>query len=188
MNLELEHDLVLQSQSDVHAFTELYEANYPVILNYVIRRTGDVDVAKDIVSDTFIKAIENIHRFQWRNVPFVAWLYRIANNEINQYYRNQKKEAISLDQLQENNQFEVQSKRIHDEVHRAQIELEETHEQFLYYQRKIKELPIKYQEVISLRYFEEKSMKEIAEILDKKEGTVKSLLHRGLEKLRNLEE
>lgn len=46
MNLELEHDLVLQSQSDVHAFTELYEENYPVILNYVIRRTGDVDLAK----------------------------------------------------------------------------------------------------------------------------------------------
>lgn len=188
MNLEVEQNMVLQSQADVQAFTELYEENYPVILNYVIRRTGDVDLAKDIISDTFLKAIENIHRFQWRNVPFVAWLYRIANNEINQYYRNQKKEAISLDHLQENNQFEAQSKRIHDEVQRAQIELEETHAQFLYYQKKIMELPVKYQEVISLRYFEEKSMKEIADILGKREGTVKSLLHRGLEKLRNLEE
>lgn len=188
MNLEVEQNMVLQSQADVQAFTELYEENYPVILNYVIRRTGDVDLAKDIVSDTFLKAIENIHRFQWRNVPFVAWLYRIANNEVNQYYRNQKKEAISLDHLQENNQFEAQSKRIHDEVQRAQIELEETHAQFLYYQKKIMELPVKYQEVISLRYFEEKSMKEIADILGKREGTVKSLLHRGLEKLRNLEE
>lgn len=188
MNLEAEQSLVLRSKTDVDAFAELYEANYSLILNYVIRRTGNVDLAKDIVSDTFLKAMENIQRFQWRNVPFSAWLYRIANNEINQTYRTTKKQAISLDQLQEEHGFEVESSELTEEIINAQAELDERHQQFLYYQKKLLELPIKYQEVISLRYFEDKSMKEIAEILDKREGTIKSLLHRGLEKLRNLED
>ena len=188
MNLEAEQSLILRSKTDVEAFAELYEENYSLILNYVIRRTGNVDLAKDIVSDTFLKAMESIQRFQWRNIPFSAWLYRIANNEINQTYRNAKKQAVSLDQLQEEYGFEVESSELTEEILNAQVELEERHQQFLYYQKKLLELPIKYQEVISLRYFEDKSMKEIAAILDKREGTIKSLLHRGLEKLRNLDD
>ena len=188
MNTELEQSLILRSKTDMQAFSELYEENYSLILNYVIRRTGDVDRAKDIVSITFLKAMENIHRFQWRNVPFSAWLYRIANNEINQAYRDAKKQAISLDQLQEDYGFDVDSGVLTEEILHAQAELDARHQQFLYYQKKLLELPIKYQEVISLRYFEEKSMKEIAEILNKREGTIKSLLHRGLEKLRKLDD
>ena len=65
----------------------------------------------------------------------------------------------------------------------AQEKLEK-HQDFLKIQKEIVKLSIKYQEVITLRFFEKKKIKEIAKILDKKEGTVKSLLHRGLEKLR----
>ncbi|MHB8096135.1 MAG: RNA polymerase sigma factor [Erysipelotrichaceae bacterium] len=188
MNLEVEQSLVLRSKTDVQAFAELYEEYYSLILNYVIRRTGNVDLSKDIVSNTFLKAMENIQGFQWRNVPFSAWLYRIANNEISQMYRDAKKQAISLDQLQEAYGFDFESSELTEEILKAQVELEERHQQFLFYQNKILELPIKYQEVISLRYFEEKSMKEIAKILNKREGTIKSLLHRGLEKLRNIDD
>lgn len=188
MNLEVEQNLVLRSKTDVQAFAELYEEYYSLILNYVIRRTGDINLSKDIVSNTFLKAMENIQGFQWRNVPFSAWLYRIANNEINQMYRDAKKQAISLDGLQESYGFEIESSELIEEILNAQIELEERHQQFLFYQKKILELPIKYQEVISLRYFEDKSMKEIAEVLNKSEGTIKSLLHRGLKKLRNLDD
>ena len=62
------------------------------------------------------------------------------------------------------------------------------HQDFLKIREKISQLPIKYQEVIALRFFEKKKIKEICEILGKKEGAVKSLLHRGLEKLKNLVE
>jgi len=103
-------------------------------------------------------------------------------------YRDAKKQAISLDQLQEAYGFDFESSELTEEILKAQVELEERHQQFLFYQNKILELPIKYQEVISLRYFEEKSMKEIAKILNKREGTIKSLLHRGLEKLRNIDD
>lgn len=62
------------------------------------------------------------------------------------------------------------------------------YQDFLKVQEKISQLPIKYQEVITLRFFEKKKIKEISEILGKKEGTIKSLLHRGLEKLKDLME
>ena len=60
------------------------------------------------------------------------------------------------------------------------------HQDFLKIQKEIFKLPIRYQEVITLRFFEKKKLKEISEILGKKEGTIKSLVHRGLEKLKNL--
>ncbi len=60
------------------------------------------------------------------------------------------------------------------------------HEDFLALHRSIAQLPLKYQEVITLRFFEDNQIHEISEILGKPEGTVKSLLHRGLEKLREM--
>jgi RNA polymerase sigma-70 factor (ECF subfamily) len=71
------------------------------------------------------------------------------------------------------------------EILEAEEELQRN-EKFLILQKSITMLPIKYQEVITLRFFENKQVKEISEILGKREGTIKSLLHRGLEKLGSL--
>jgi len=76
---------------------------------------------------------------------------------------------------------------IESEVLEAEEELRR-HEDFLLLHENIAKLSIKYQEAITLRFFENKQIKEIAEILGKREGTVKSLLHRGLEKLKKLME
>ena len=74
-----------------------------------------------------------------------------------------------------------------DEEEKNQLEKElQQHENFVLMQQKIKLLPLNYQEVIVLRYFEQKTIKEIALIKNKKEGTVKSLLSRGIEKLKTL--
>jgi RNA polymerase sigma-70 factor (ECF subfamily) len=90
---------------------------------------------------------------------------------------------VSLEELQEQG-FELLSP--HDpenELIEAQEKLKQ-HQEFLEIQQKIIRLPAKYQEVIALRFFEKKQIKEIAEILGKREGTIKSLLHRAVEKLR----
>ena len=73
------------------------------------------------------------------------------------------------------------------ELVEAEAELKR-HEEFLALHENISKLPVKYQEVITLRFFESKQLKEISEILAKREGTIKSLLHRGLEQLRKLME
>jgi RNA polymerase sigma-70 factor (ECF subfamily) len=187
MDLSEEKQLVRQAQKAPDAFAELYDQYYPKIFGYVLRRTTNVEAAQDITSETFLKALRKLWQFRWRNVPFSSWLYRIATNEINQYFRKAEyKKSISMEELQEQG-FELISP--HDpesELIEAQEKLKQ-YQDFLEIQEKIVRLPAKYQEVIALRFFEQKQIKEIAEILGKKEGTVKSLLHRAVEKLRETE-
>jgi len=180
---EAEKELLARARHCPDAFGQLYNKNYPVILNYCIRRTGDVELAQDITAETFVKALKNIGRFEWRGNSFTAWLYRIAGNEIAGFFRKGTYKAVSLEFLQENKGFEPAA--FHDleaELIAAQEEVER-HQEYLACRQQISLLPLKYQEVIALRFFAGKSHKEIGEILGKAEGTVKSLLHRGLERL-----
>jgi RNA polymerase sigma-70 factor (ECF subfamily) len=187
MDLTEEKKLVRAAQKAPDAFAELYDQYYPKIFGYVLRRTTNLEAAQDITSETFLKALRKLWQFRWRNVPFSSWLYRIATNEINQYFRKAEyKKSISMEELQEQG-FELISP--HDpesELIEAQEKLKQ-YQDFLEIQEKIVRLPAKYQEVIALRFFEQKQINEIAEILGKKEGTVKSLLHRAVEKLRETE-
>jgi RNA polymerase sigma-70 factor (ECF subfamily) len=184
MDLNEERELVRQAQKAPDAFARLYDQYYPKIFGYVLRRTANLEVAQDITSETFLKALRKLWQFHWRNISFSPWLYKIATNEVNQYFRKAEyKKSISLEELQEQG-FELLSP--HDpesELIEAQEKLKQ-HQDFLEIQGKIARLPAKYQEVIALRFFEKKQINEIAEILGKKEGTIKSLLHRAVEKLR----
>jgi RNA polymerase sigma-70 factor (ECF subfamily) len=184
-DLMTEKELVYQAKDDPEAFGRLYDLNYTAILNYCIRRTGDIELANDITSETFFKALKNISRFEWRDVSFSAWLYRIAGNEIASYFRKKSYKADSLDYLSESQGLEpISPEDLEEEFIEAQEELER-HKEFLAIREQTGKLHLKYQDVIALRYFTNKSIKDIADILGKPEGTVKSLLHRGLEKLKN---
>ena len=184
MDLSEEKKLVRQAQEAPDAFARLYDQYYRQIFGYVLRRSANIEAAQDITSETFLKALGKLWQFRWRNVSFSSWLYRIATNEVNQYFRKAEyKKSVSLEELQEQG-FELLSP--HDpesELIEAQEKLKR-HQDFLEIQEKIIQLPARYQEVIALRFFEKKQIKEIAEILGKREGTIKSLLHRAVEKLR----
>jgi RNA polymerase sigma-70 factor (ECF subfamily) len=174
-----EAELVKRAQHNREAFGELYEINYQRIFNYVLKRTANVQLSLDITSATFFKAMNQINKYRWRDIPFAAWLYRIASNEINDYYRKEGRRNISIDKISEL----ADTTDFADEVNQAEEELSK-HEEFLLLHKKLAELPSIYQEVIVLKFFEKKKIKDIVEILGKKEGTIKSLLHRGIEKLR----
>lgn len=184
MDLNQERELVRQAQKSPDAFAGLYDQYYPKIFGYVLRRTANLETAQDITSETFLKALKKLWQFQWRNISFSPWIYKIATNEVNQYFRKAEyKKSVSLEELQEQG-FELLSP--HDpesELIEAQEKLKQ-HLDFLEIQERIVRLPAKYQEVIALRFFEKRQIKEIAEILGKREGTIKSLLHRAVEKLR----
>jgi len=184
MNLSEEKELVRQAQKAPDAFAKLYDQYYPKIFGYILRRTANLEAAQDLTSETFFNALNKLWQFRWRNVSFSSWLYKIAANEINQYFRRAEyKKSISLEELQEQGFEPVSSNDPESELIEAQEELRQ-HREFLEVQNKIVRLPAKYQEVIALRFFEQKQIREISEILGKKEGTVKSLLHRAVEKLR----
>ena len=178
--IEKEKELVEKAKSDPGAFALLYERYYSPIFSYILKRTANVEIAEDITSVVFLKVLKNIWRFKWKGIPFSSWIYKIATNEILNFYRKKKK-TISLDKIKE-----IKSNSdLLEEIVKDQEELEKNKE-FLELHKKVSQLPMKYQEVIYLRYFENKKIKEICEILGKREGTVKSLLHRGIKRLKKL--
>ncbi len=185
MDLKEEKELIKKAQKDPEIFAKLYDEHYPKIFGYILKRVANFEIAQDITSETFFKALKKLCQFRWWNISFSAWLYRIANNEIANYYRKNRY-LVSLEILQDEKGFEpIALHNPETEFLEAQEKLKKEQD-FLKVQEKIAQLPIRYQEVITLRFFEKKKIKEISEILGKKEGTIKSLLHRGLEKLKSL--
>src|SRR5665647_3947989 len=86
-----ENDLIDKIKKTPEAFSELFKLYYQPIFGYIIRRTGDFDDAADIAADTFLKAFRHIHNFRYTGISVKVWLFRIATNEINLYFRNKQK-------------------------------------------------------------------------------------------------
>ena len=186
MTQEEEQLIVKEAKTNNESFVKLYVYYYPKILGYCFRRTLDLNLSKDLTSETFLKAFTGIGKYEWRGIPFSSWLFRIASNEMNMLDRKKKYNPDSLSLLKESGVFEIADiASLNAEKNELEKQLQQSKD-FINVQQKLLLLPIKYQEVISLKYFEEKSIKEIVEILEKKEGTIKSLLSRGIEKLKNL--
>lgn len=183
MEIEEEKELIRRASEDPAVFTALYEEYYSQIFGYILKRTASVELAQDLTAETFFKALRKLWQFRWRNVPFSAWLYRIATNETNQYFRRGKHTPSSLDELLRQGFDPRTDMNPETEAIDAQDELER-HREYLLCQETLSRLDLRYQEVIALRFFEKKPIGEISMILGKPEGTVKSLLHRGIEKMR----
>jgi len=183
MDLSEEKELVERARRDPEAFGKLYDQYYSQIFGYVLRRVANIEIAQDITSEVFFKALKNLGQFKWHNISLSSWLYRIAANKIVDYFRKGKHKVVSLEEISDL----ISDSNPSTEVLQAEKELER-HEHFLILHESIAKLPFKYQEVITLRYFENRQIREIAQILGKREGTIKSWLHRGLEKLRRLME
>jgi len=175
--------LVERAQADSRAFGDIFEKYFTQILNFIYHRTRNKQLAHDLCSETFLKAFLNIHKFKWKGIDLSSWLYRIANNEINQHFRKNniflKVKKMFL--LQEQSLQNIALWQSQSEI---QQEQSEEFENFNKVVSCMSMLPLKYQEVLVFRYFEQKSLKEISAILNKKEGTVKSLLSRGIVKLK----
>jgi RNA polymerase sigma-70 factor (ECF subfamily) len=189
MDVSEQGELVERARRDREAFGELYDQFYSQIFSYVLKRVANIETAQDITSDIFFKALKNLGQYRSRdNVPFSSWLYRIATNQVNDHLRSKKRKhrVISLEEASETDHIlSTSGSSVEAEVPKAEKELRRQ-EEFLILHESISKLPIKYQEVITLRYFENKQRREIAQILGKPEGAVKSSLHRGLEKLREM--
>jgi RNA polymerase sigma-70 factor, ECF subfamily len=80
--MEHERPLIEAAQKDPGRFAELYEANFERVYAFIVRRVHDRTEAEDLTAEVFQHALANLSRFEWRGVPFVVWLYRIAANTI----------------------------------------------------------------------------------------------------------
>jgi RNA polymerase sigma-70 factor (ECF subfamily) len=162
-----ERSLIEASQRDPRRFAELYEANFERVYAYVASRVRDRAEAQDVTSEVFHQALANLGRFEWRGVPFAAWLYRIAANAIADRAVRAGRER-PLDAT--------------DPASAA--DLEET-EMRAHVFRLVKELPAEQSKVIEMRFAGGSSIREVAKLLGRSEGAVKQLQYRALQTLRD---
>ena len=179
-DLQAEREWIAAAQRDPAAFERLFDLYYNDIFNYALRRTGDVELAQDMTSATFLQALDNIKQFRWQGIRFSSWLFRIATNELNLDYRKTKRMVRLTPEL---------SRTVRDSTSSdsALLQAEQELAQNLRFRKMhaaLQKLKKKYQTVLTLRYFENKSLKEIAEILELSENTVKTHIRRGLIALR----
>jgi RNA polymerase sigma-70 factor (ECF subfamily) len=162
--------LVEAAQEDAARFSDLYEANFERVYAFVSRRVHSRADVEDITAEVFQHALENLPRFEWRGVPFAAWLYRIAANAIADRWQSLSRESGRP--VMEAPSVEFDDGEIQRTEHRAQLF------------RNVAKLPPQQRRVIEMRFAEEKSIREIAKVLGKSIGAVKQLQFRAYQKLR----
>ena len=186
LNLTEEEQLIMQIKTEPSKFGVLFDAYYALIFRFIFNRTSNFEVSREIASETFMKAFLNFYSFKWKGISVSYWLYRIANNEIGQYFRKNKYTPSSIEFLIESKGWDIEDPKNTIE-NKAELESEvEKHQNYKRIQEKMKLLALPYQEVLGLRYFEKKNLKEIAIILEKPEGTIKSLHSRAIAQLKNM--
>jgi RNA polymerase sigma-70 factor (ECF subfamily) len=159
---------------DTDAFSYIYEKNVTRIYNYIYYRIGFEADAEDLTARVFHRAFGHIEKYQEKGVPFTAWLYRIAHNLTANWYRDmQRRKEISLE-----DQLDLPH---HGELPERQVERTQEKEILM---KAIRRLPPDRQQLILLKYLEDLSNGEIALIMGRTEGAVKSLYHRSLISLR----
>lgn len=152
-------------------FRYFYDKYYKEIFLFINRRTDDENETADITQQVFLKAMQNLPRFEYRGLPFSAWLYRIASNEVMQYFRDASKvRTVSMESSDMNELLEE------DDVDHEKREAAFT---------AIKKLSPADLEMIEMRFFEKKSFAEISEIRGITENHAKVRTYRILDKVRN---
>ena len=161
--------LIEAAQKDPARFAELYEIHFERVYAYVARRVQDRAETEDLTAEVFHHALANVKRFEWRGIPFAAWLYRIAANLISDRWQKSGREVTDEEQIAA---AQVSPVEIEGVERRATLF------------RLVEGLPAEQQRVVVLRFVEQKSIKEVAKAIRKTEGAVKQLQFRALTTLR----
>ena len=163
---------MLQAKAgDSDAFAQLYDGYVERIYRYIYFRVSDDETAEDLTSQVFLKAWEHLDRYQPGESPFLAWIYRIARNQVIDYYRVHK-EFISLEEiatLASDNQSVVEAVQILFDMKTVRDAM--------------KYLTKDQQEVVVLKFIAGLSTEDIASMMKKREGAIRALQMRALQTL-----
>ena len=174
---ESEHvGLVQRACSDPDAFARLYLMHYDNVFRYCVRRLFDRHSAEDVTSTVFFKVMHNLGTFDGTVIDFRSWLLRIATNAVNDHLRDARRRTAAM------------GKVLRDSRAKADIAIscdQELLERKIMLKQAVLSLKPKYQTVITLRFFENMKLTEIAACLGKKPSTVRCWLSRATAKLRN---
>ncbi len=170
-----EESLVRRAQQrDPQAFTQLYEEYFDKIYRYVAIRIGNKTEAEDITQQVFVNALQSISSFRWKGIPFSAWLFRIAHNQVVDYLRKKTKQAtVPIDESKASSGSDPQ----------WLVEQNLDIEQLLSATKRLTEAQ---REVISLRFAGELPIAQAAKIMGKSQGAIKTLQHSAIVALRKV--
>jgi len=161
--------LIKQAQQDISRFTELYQRYVTRVYRYALGRVGHEADAQDITSQTFMAAMENLHKFRGNSL-FSTWLLGIARHKVVDLYRRRPEQdletAVSIPDTHEDT----------DEIVNRQLQIDQV-------ARKLRTLAPDRAEALSLRLFGELEVPEIARLMGKQEAAVRMLVFRGLRDL-----
>lgn len=170
-----EDELIRQAQLDPEAFKPIYEKYFKRLFLFVLHRIGEKELSADLTQQVFLKALGSLAKFKIQGAPFSAWLYRIAINECNDYFRKSKHARLvvlqdhHLDLLFE----ELTAENTVDELKKRLPSI-------------LSKLNAHELQLIQLRFFEERPFKEIGNILGTTENNSKVKTYRILEKMKKL--
>jgi RNA polymerase sigma-70 factor (ECF subfamily) len=170
-----ETEAIKKSAKDPEAFKPLYEAYFKKIFLFVFHRVSDKELAADITQQVFLNALSNIHRYQFRGLPFSSWLFRIAVNQCNDFFRkNKKMRTVVLEDPHIRDLYE-------------ELTAEQSWEEW---ERKLpavlEQLEPADLQLIELRYFEQRPLKEVSEIMGLTETNTKVRTYRTLERMKKI--
>ncbi|WMJ73417.1 sigma-70 family RNA polymerase sigma factor [Cytophagaceae bacterium ABcell3] len=163
---------ISRAQSNPEHFAPLYEKYYNPIFRFVYRRTNREELSADITSQVFLKAMMNIGKYEHRGLPFSAWLYRIASNEINMVVRAKKVQRyVSIEDAGLERMMEA-------------LEPEYDAERESLVIKSLNQLSTEEVQFLELRFFENKPFKEVGHIMKVTENNAKVKIYRIIGKIK----
>ena len=171
--------MFVNSNEEDKDFILLYRKYYPKIFNFFMRRFLNRELAEDFTSNTFFKAVRSLNKNSTEIKNFNAWIYKIATNEALshlRYIKRKKRDGIEEDL---NSIINIFNQNSNDDKNGSFID-------FIALNKAMDHLKPQEKEIIDLYYFAKLDYSDISEILDMKETTLRSLLHRTLKKLEKL--
>jgi RNA polymerase sigma-70 factor (ECF subfamily) len=179
-------DLIDEARStgNQKAYAELMERYRKPLYHTVLKMVKNTDDAEDLTIEAFAKAFRGLEKFK-KEYTFSTWLFRIATNNCIDFIRKKKIDTLSITSTFKDDIGEEVGIEIKDDSLDPQEEAIKTQKIELM-QMVVNKLPIKYQRLVDMRYFQELSYEEIADKIDIPLGTVKAQLHRAKELLYDL--
>jgi RNA polymerase sigma-70 factor, ECF subfamily len=171
MAADLERALVVRAREDGGAFTELYDFYLPRIYGFIFRRVHDRDVAEDLTSMTFQRALENVRRPDFRNDSLGGWLYRVASNAVVDYVRRDR-HHVSIDVEGRDEPVDHTVDALAAAIDRDVV------------RQALRQLPSNHRELLVLRFYDDLDVSELCVVLDCSREVLAVRLHRALRALR----
>jgi RNA polymerase sigma-70 factor (ECF subfamily) len=171
-DMDAEWKIIQAAQKNPAGFRPLYEKYYVSIFRFVLKRAGEENIAADISSQVFLKAMNKLPKYEYRGLPFSAWLYRIASNEVTQYFRKSSKSRVIS--INDATMPELVTEEYSDDTEQQRTVLKQM----------LSELKDDDLIMVELRFFEQRSFKEIAGILNMTESNAKVKTYRIIERMK----